>query len=78
MRARFVWWSALPLLAAAPAAGWAQSASAPVTPATTTQDQNVAFSADQVTYDSDADVVTASGAVRMNRDGNYLAADQVV
>ena len=30
------------------------------------------------TYDSDADVVTASGEVRMNRDGNYLAADQVV
>ncbi|HEX4800136.1 MAG TPA: LPS-assembly protein LptD, partial [Sphingomicrobium sp.] len=49
-----------------------------MTPATTTQDQIVAFSADQVTYDSDADVVTASGAVRMNRDGNYLAADQVV
>ena len=36
------------------------------------------FSADQVTYDSDADMVTASGAVRMSRDGNYLAADQVV
>ena len=33
---------------------------------------------DQVTYDSDADVVTATGAVRMERDGNYLAADQVV
>ena len=35
------------------------------------QDQIIDFSADQVTYDSDADVVTASGAVRMSRDGNY-------
>jgi LPS-assembly protein len=40
--------------------------------------QIVAFSADQVSYDSDADVVTASGEVRMNREGNYLAADQVI
>ena len=40
--------------------------------------QTVEFSADQVVYDSDADVVTASGEVRMNREGNYLAADQVV
>ncbi len=36
------------------------------------------FSADQVTYDTNADIVTASGAVRMSREGNYLAADQVV
>ena len=41
-------------------------------------DQIVEFSADQVIYDSDADVVTATGAVRMSREGNYLAADQVV
>ncbi|MFL6755368.1 MAG: LPS-assembly protein LptD, partial [Sphingomicrobium sp.] len=40
--------------------------------------ETVAFSADRVTYDSDADIVTASGEVRMNRDGNYLAADEVV
>ena len=38
----------------------------------------ISFSADQVVYDSDADVVTASGAVRMSREGNYLAADRVV
>jgi LPS-assembly protein len=37
----------------------------------------IEFSADGVTYDSEADVVTASGRVRMQRDGNYLAADQV-
>ena len=41
-------------------------------------DQIVDFSADTVAYDGDADVVTASGEVRMNREGNYLAADQVV
>jgi len=38
----------------------------------------VSFTADQVIYDSDADIVTASGEVRMSRDGNYLAAKQVV
>ena len=59
----------------------AAQAAQPVTPPSAepaTADQIVAFSADQVAYDSDADVVTASGAVRMNREGNYLAADQVI
>jgi LPS-assembly protein len=62
------------------AAAQAQPASAASTPASTaiTPDQIVEFSADTVTYDSEADVVTASGEVRMNREGNYLAADQVV
>lgn len=77
-----VWWSALPTLAVLPtvAAAQAQPASAASTPASTaiTPDQIVEFSADTVTYDSEADVVTASGEVRMNREGNYLAADQVV
>ena len=41
------------------------------------ENQIVTFSADQVTYDSDTDVVTASGQVRMDREGNYLAADTV-
>ena len=63
----------LPLPAAAAAAQPAPPPS--VEPATS--DQIVAFSADQVSYDSEADVVTASGDVRMNREGNYLAADQV-
>src|SRR4051794_11407381 len=53
------------------------SAPAPAPAATTDQNEIIGFSADQVSYDSDADVVTASGEVRMNRDGNYLAADQV-
>lgn len=38
----------------------------------------IEFSADSVAYDSDNDIVTASGAVRMNRDGNYLSANEVV
>ena len=41
-------------------------------------DQTVEFSADQVVYDGNNETVTASGEVRMNREGNYLAADQVV
>jgi LPS-assembly protein len=75
LRRSLAWWTALPLLTGFPAAAWAQEApaEAPATP-----DQIVEFSADQVSYDSDADVVTASGEVRMNREGNYLAADEVV
>ena len=79
MRTKFVWWSALPMLLALPAAAGAQTASAiNVTPQPVPEDQIVGFSADQVAYDSDSDVVTASGEVRMNREGNYLAADKVV
>jgi len=75
LRRSLAWWTALPLLTSIPAAAWAQEPAAE-TPATA--DQIVEFSADRVAYDSDADVVTASGAVRMNREGNYLAADEVV
>nr|NUR37046.1 LPS-assembly protein LptD [Sphingomonas sp.] len=81
MRTRFVWWSALPLLLALPAVADAQAQPSTSTPAPvppSDPDQIVRFSADQVTYDSDADVVTASGPDRMNREGNYLAADQVI
>jgi LPS-assembly protein len=38
----------------------------------------VEFSASQVTYESQSDIVTATGAVRMQRDGNHVAADEVV
>src|SRR5258708_33704431 len=69
------------MIAAVPGAAPAQTpAPAPPT-ATATQnptDQIVEFSADQVIYDGNADVVTATGEVRMDREGNYLAADQVV
>ena len=77
MRARIVWWSALPLLLPVPALAQAP-ANTPAPPTATVQDEIVTFSADQVIYDSDADQVTATGEVRMDRDGNYLAADQVV
>jgi len=50
----------------------------PGPPAADRQSEIIEFSADAVTYDSDADVVRATGAVRMDRDGNYLAADEVV
>ena len=76
LRREFAWWTALPLLVAAPGAALAQVAEPAVEPSPS--EQIIGFSADQVTYDSSADLVTASGAVRMARDGNYLAADQVV
>ena len=68
------------MLAALPGATAAQTptGSPPVATAQNEADQIVEFSADQVIYDSNADVVTATGEVRMNREGNYLAADQVV
>src|SRR6478735_4555326 len=79
LRAKIVWWSALPMLLAFPVPAAAQDI-APATPVTVTAgpDEIVTFSADRVVYDSDADLVTASGEVRMNREGNYLAADKVV
>jgi len=68
LRTRFVWWTALPLLLGIPAPLLAQAEPQSV----------IGFSADQVTYDSDSDVVTATGEVRMSRDGNFLAAQEVV
>lgn len=44
------------------------------TPAT---DDQIDFSSDLLTYDSNADVVTATGEVRLLRDGNRLRADRV-
>lgn len=80
MRSRLVWWTALPLLLAPVIPAHAQNAStsSPAPAQTSTQDQIVEFSADRVIYDSKADVVTATGRVRMSREGNYLAADEVV
>ena len=66
------------MLMAAPATAHAQAATASAPAAAAAQDQVIQFTADTVTYDSNADLVTASGDVRMNRDGNYLAADQVI
>lgn len=74
MRTRFVWWTALPLLAGVPASLAAQ----PQPAAPDAEAQIVEFSSDVVAYDGEADVITATGEVRMSRDGNYLAADRVV
>lgn len=46
-------------------------------PATTADDQ-VSFAADALDYDQDADLVTATGDVRMLRAGSRLRADKVV
>ena len=68
------------MLVALPAGAAAQTAPAPAphSAAQNAPEQIVEFSADQVVYDSDADIVTATGEVRLAREGNYLAADQVV
>ena len=63
--------SALPLLMAFPGAARAQEVAADQAEPT------VDFSADQVIYESDADIIIADGQVRMSREGNYLAANRV-
>ena len=69
---RLICRTALPLLLSLSAAAYAQEA----TPAPSEADQ-IAFSADQLTYDRDSEIVTASGAVRMNREGYRLSAGSV-
>jgi len=76
VRAITLCWTALPLLLTLPAAARGQET--PAAPAAEEPaEQVIEFSADLVTYDSRADIITATGRVRMQRDGNYLAADQV-
>ncbi|HEX6219119.1 MAG TPA: LPS-assembly protein LptD, partial [Sphingomicrobium sp.] len=83
MRRKFAWWAALPVALGVPGIAAAQDAPAAQAPAPAptepaeADEQVISFTADTVTYDSEADLVTASGAVRMSRDGNYLAADRV-
>lgn len=50
----------------------------PEAPATAATGEQVDFSADGLEYDSNEDVVTATGDVRMFRDGNRLRADKIV
>jgi LPS-assembly protein len=85
--------TALPLLLCAPAMAAAQEvpaasiapATAPITPAPAPvtpapadgEEARVSFSADRLAYDERADIVTATGAVRMTREGYRLSADQV-
>lgn len=74
MRNRLVWWTALPLVMVAAAEASAQE----LTPVELEQPGDVVeFSADQVSYDSESEIVSATGRVRMAREGNYLAADRV-
>ena len=70
-----MWWAALPLAALPAAAPAAQPDPPP--PVESPGDAVIEFSADQIVYDSDTDIVSATGQVRMSRDGNYLAADKV-
>jgi LPS-assembly protein len=82
---RLVSRTALPLALVLSVAAQAQDLQTPATPPpavadvpATTSDQDVAFSADQLDYDSDADIVTATGDVRMLHQGNRLRAHKVV
>lgn len=63
-------------------AGAQETSPPPPSPAVTasspTADSEIAFAADQLNYDSDSDIVTASGNVQMVREGNRLRADKVV
>ena len=68
--------TALPLILAFPGAALAQEAVAPP-PTEAPPDPVIDFSADEVIYENSSDTVTALGQVRMSRDGNHLAADQV-
>ncbi len=68
--------TALPLVLAFPGIANAQE-QAPAEAAPEAAEPVIDFSADEVIYDGPADRVTASGQVRMSRDGNFLAADQV-
>ena len=77
---KFISLTAVPLLLCAPAAAWPQdSAEAP--PAAVGPDgemREVAFSSLRLEYENESEVVTASGDVRMNSEGNNLRADRVV
>ena len=80
-------WTALPLILALGAPATAQGqrvapAPVPALPAPVVQplsaaEEEIAFTADRVEYDSEAEVVTAAGQVRVNREGTFVAADQV-
>jgi len=79
LRAKIVCWTALPLILALPGTALAQTSEGASGPAPAANaEPAIDFSADLVEYDSDAEIVTASGRVRMSREGNYLAADRVV
>nr|WP_221227466.1 LPS assembly protein LptD [Stakelama sediminis] len=53
-------------------------APAPAPPKNAAGQDQIQFSADQLVYDSNQDIVTASGDVLLNRDGDRVRADKVV
>ena len=67
--------TALPLLLFAPTAAPAQEA-APAPPAG--EERQVSFTADQLAYDTEAEIVTVSGNVEMTSEGNNLRADRLI
>jgi LPS-assembly protein len=70
--------TALPLLMCAAEAASAQSgAEAPAAPPADAETRDVAFSAAELVYDSQSEVVTATGDVRMSSEGHNLRADRV-
>jgi LPS-assembly protein len=70
--------TALPLLLAAPVPALAQDAPATAPAAKGEETRDVAFSAAQLVYENESEIVTASGDVRMNSEGNNLRADRVI
>ncbi len=77
---RLICCTALPLLLAVPAAAQAPAeppAARDEPPANSESPDDIAFSADELVYDEQADTVTASGEVRMNREGYHLQAATV-
>src|SRR5688572_23325624 len=79
LRAKIVCWTALPLILALPGTALAQTSGSAAEPTPVANPEAaIDFSADVVEYDSEAEIVTASGRVRMSREGNFLAADRVV
>lgn len=68
----------MPLLLCAPQVALAQDSQAADTPAQAVQGEQVSFTADELIYDENSDIVTASGQVRMTSEGNVLRADRVI
>jgi LPS-assembly protein len=77
--------TALPLFLSAPCLAQAQETPAPASGAPETTEPaaapdgsvEVAFTADRLVYEEQADIVTATGEVRVNREGYNLRADSV-
>ncbi|HWH22058.1 MAG TPA: LPS-assembly protein LptD, partial [Allosphingosinicella sp.] len=65
--------TALPLLLLTPQIAHAQQPASAAAP-----EREVAFSADQLSYNEANEIVIASGEVRMTSEGNNLRADRVV